>query len=173
MHTSSPLQIVRTWVSVLFVRTERTDIARAVMNQSMSDHLVLPLEALASFTPRTIFNRTVVVSHLAMNILMRAKTVSTSRSGCMIDSPQQVLRLERGGVTVRIVAHKPGAQNHSALRHSWWRRQNAHRPAGTFRTFTKRAHFWSVVAFLAGQKPSRTASSIFWETNLGVVCAVL
>ena len=57
-----PLKIVRSWIFVLSIRTERTNISRRIMDKSMSYHLVLPFEALATFTSRATFHTAVMWS---------------------------------------------------------------------------------------------------------------
>lgn len=59
-----PLQIVRSWILMLPVRTERANITWTIMNKSMPDHLVLSLESFATFTSCAAFHRTIVWSIL-------------------------------------------------------------------------------------------------------------
>jgi hypothetical protein len=44
-----PLKIVRSRISVFALWTEWTDIAWAIVHQTMADHLILALEAFAAF----------------------------------------------------------------------------------------------------------------------------
>lgn len=69
---SLPLKIVWPWVFVLAQRTKRTDVARAIMDKPMSNHLILALEAFASLTPRTAPDWAVVRSVGAMYVGVRA-----------------------------------------------------------------------------------------------------
>jgi hypothetical protein len=53
----------------------------------MSDHLVLPLEALPTFTSRAVFDGAVVVPDLAMDVLVRTVDVSTDAMPLGIEKP--------------------------------------------------------------------------------------
>ena len=55
--------------------TEGTHITRAVVDQSMSDHLVLAFEALASFASSTAFDRTIVWATRAVHVCMGAVNI--------------------------------------------------------------------------------------------------
>jgi hypothetical protein len=57
---NTPLEIVRTRISVFPEGTEGAHITRAVVDQSVSDHLVLAFEPLASFASRAAFDRAIV-----------------------------------------------------------------------------------------------------------------
>lgn len=70
--SSLPLQIIRPWISMLLLRTKRANISRRVMHKTMSNHLILALEALSTNTPRAAWNRTIVRTLLGMYICMRA-----------------------------------------------------------------------------------------------------
>lgn len=50
------------------IRTEGTHVARRIMNKTMSNHLILPLESLPAFTPRTTLDTTVMRSMYRMDI---------------------------------------------------------------------------------------------------------
>ena len=65
-----PLQIVWPWILMLSVGAKRTNIAWAIMYETMPNHFVLPLKAFAPFTPRATFDGTVMGSTLAMDISM-------------------------------------------------------------------------------------------------------
>lgn len=54
------------------VRTKGANIARAVMNKTMSDHLILSLEAFASFGAWAALDWAIVRSIGTMNIGVRA-----------------------------------------------------------------------------------------------------
>lgn len=55
--------------------TEGTHITGAVVNQSVSDHLVLAFEAFASFASRTAFDRTIVRTTRAVHVRMGAVNI--------------------------------------------------------------------------------------------------
>lgn len=65
-----PLEIVGSWIFVLSIWTEWTNVSRRLMNQSMSDHFVLPLESFAAFATWTALDRAVVRPILGMDIGM-------------------------------------------------------------------------------------------------------
>jgi len=44
------LEIVRPWVFVFSIRAEWTNIARRVVDETVPDHFILPLETLSPFT---------------------------------------------------------------------------------------------------------------------------
>lgn len=48
-----PLKIVWPGISVVSIRTERTDVARGFMNEAVPDHLVLALETFAALATGT------------------------------------------------------------------------------------------------------------------------
>lgn len=75
---------------MLPVGAERANIARGVVYQAMTDHLILPLEALAPFATGTPFHRTIVWPFLRMNV------------GVGIE---KVLRLEGGRAATRHFAN--------------------------------------------------------------------
>jgi hypothetical protein len=47
---------------VFSIGTEGTDVARGIVYQAVSDHLVFPLEAFAALTPRATLDTAVVWS---------------------------------------------------------------------------------------------------------------
>jgi len=71
MHPDMSLKIIWPWIFVLSVRTEGTDITRRFVDQSMPNHLILPLESLAAFTSRAAFDRAVMRSVRGVNVGMR------------------------------------------------------------------------------------------------------
>jgi hypothetical protein len=81
-----PLQIVRSWVFVFSVGAKWTDISRGIMNESMPNHFVFPLEPLAAFAPWT-------ASHGAIVGTLRGMDVGVGI--------QEILRLKRRSITPR------------------------------------------------------------------------
>lgn len=57
---NQPLKIIRTGISMFPKGAEGAYVTRAVVNQAMSDHLVLALESLAALASGTAFDRTIV-----------------------------------------------------------------------------------------------------------------
>jgi hypothetical protein len=55
-----PLQVIRSWIFVLPLWAEWTDISRRTMHQTMPDHLILSLEALSPLRSRAAFYRTIM-----------------------------------------------------------------------------------------------------------------
>jgi hypothetical protein len=65
---------------VLPIWTEGTHVARALMDQAMPNHLVLPFKTFAAFAARTVLYGTVVRAQVRVNILVRTTTtLATSR----------------------------------------------------------------------------------------------
>ncbi len=58
--------------------TERTYVARGLVDQTMSDHLIFPLEPLTPFRTVTSLHRTVVGSVLRVDVFMRALELTVS-----------------------------------------------------------------------------------------------
>jgi hypothetical protein len=71
-RANTPLEIVRTRISVFSEGTEGAHITRAVVDQSVADHLVLAFESLASFASRTAFDRAIVWTAWAVHVCVRA-----------------------------------------------------------------------------------------------------
>lgn len=67
----TPLQIIRSGISVFAIRAEWAYIAWAVMHEPMSNHLILALESFTTFAAWAFFHRTVMRSTLRMHIPMR------------------------------------------------------------------------------------------------------
>lgn len=57
---------------MLPLRAEGTDVARAIVDEPVADHLVLALEAFAAFGARTACYGAVVWTVLAVDVLVRA-----------------------------------------------------------------------------------------------------
>lgn len=74
MHSSKvlPLQIVRSRVFVLLVWTEWAYISRRIMDEAVSDHLILPFESFPAGSTRTASYGTEMRTILRMNICMGA-----------------------------------------------------------------------------------------------------
>ena len=66
-----PLQVVRSGILVLSLRAKWAEVARRTVNKTVSDHLILPFEPFATFTPRAVLHGTVVWPDLAVNVFMR------------------------------------------------------------------------------------------------------
>lgn len=60
---------------MLLIWTEWTDIARRVMHQAMSYHLVFPLETLAAVRTRAAIHRTVMWTGFRMDICVGIKKI--------------------------------------------------------------------------------------------------
>ena len=69
----SPLKIIWSGVLMFSIWAELTHIAGRLVHKTMSDHLVLPLEALSTFTSWAAFDWAEVWSGLRMDIRMRTK----------------------------------------------------------------------------------------------------
>jgi hypothetical protein len=65
-----PLKIVWSRVFPFNVRAEGTDIPRTLVNQAVTDHLVLSLEALAAFAAQTALDRTEVRANGAVDVFV-------------------------------------------------------------------------------------------------------
>lgn len=100
-----PLKIVRPRVFVLAVGTEGTSISWRLMHESMSDHLVLSLEAFSAFGASAAFDRAEMGSVLRVNIGVGTKNSQWNASMVLraADALQEVLCLERlrGATIVR------------------------------------------------------------------------
>jgi hypothetical protein len=83
------LQIIRPWILVLSIGTERTYVSRRVVYQTVPDHLVLALEALSSLAARAALDGAVVWPGRRVHVGMRV---------------EQILGLERRRVTPAKVA---------------------------------------------------------------------
>jgi hypothetical protein len=57
-----PMKVVGPWEFMLSVGTERTNVARAFVNKTVTYHFVLPLEAFSAFCSRSTVDRTVMWS---------------------------------------------------------------------------------------------------------------
>jgi hypothetical protein len=53
------------------IRAERADVAWTTVHETVADHLILSLEALAAFAARTAWDRAVVRSNRAVDIAVR------------------------------------------------------------------------------------------------------
>lgn len=85
------LEIVRSRVAVFAIGAERADVSRRVVDEPMSVHLILPLEAAAALSSRTALHRAEVGSCFRVNVLVRGK---------------EVLGVERRRVAAFVVATK-------------------------------------------------------------------
>lgn len=57
-----PLQVIRSRILMLLIRTKRTHIARRPMHKTVADHFIFPFETSATHTVDTPFDRTIVWS---------------------------------------------------------------------------------------------------------------
>jgi hypothetical protein len=71
----SPLKIIWPWVLVLLIRAERTHVAGRVMDKAMPDHLVLPLEALATYASWTGLDGAEVWSAGGVDVRVRIEEI--------------------------------------------------------------------------------------------------
>lgn len=70
-----PLKVIGSRILVFSVGTERAHVPRRVMDKTMSNHLILPLETLPTFTARTTFHATIMWSVRGMHICMRIEEI--------------------------------------------------------------------------------------------------
>jgi len=101
------LQIVRTWVSVVSVRTERTHIAWTVVHKPMTNHFVLAFEAFTTLATITTSDRAIV--RPARTVHIRVRTIKTSARLNFLYIPhsyslEQILGLEWLSSTAGMVA---------------------------------------------------------------------
>lgn len=68
--SSLPLEVVRTRISVLLVRTEGADVARRIVNQTVPNHLVFPFESIATWPSWAAWLGTEMRSKLGMDVFM-------------------------------------------------------------------------------------------------------
>lgn len=72
MYPNVPLQIIWSGILMLAVRTERAYVAGRVVDEAVTYHLVLALEAFAAFGAWASRNRAVVRSVLGVDVRVRA-----------------------------------------------------------------------------------------------------
>lgn len=82
VNSNMSLQVIGSRVFVFPIWTKRADVARRIMDQSVPNHLVLPLESLASLTARTSLDRAVVWTGRRMHIGVRVKKILGLEGGC-------------------------------------------------------------------------------------------
>lgn len=105
------------------IRTIRTYVPGTAVHESMANHFVFSLEALAAFAAWTAFDGTVMCADLAVDVAVgAARNVSLEVTFAIRGLGvvrQEILRLERRGVATRVVAsiHIVGGHCHSGR---WW-----------------------------------------------------
>lgn len=70
-----PLEVVRSRILVFSIRTKWANIARRIVYQTMSNHLVLSLKAFSTFASGAAFDHAVVRPIRRMNIGMRIEEI--------------------------------------------------------------------------------------------------
>lgn len=83
---------------MLLLRTERTHVAGRLMDETMTDHLVLPLETLPPHTARTVLDRAIVRATRGMHVGVRG---------------EEILGLEGGGRAAGIDTFEKGGRKGS------------------------------------------------------------
>ena len=73
MSDNIPLQIVRSWISVLTLGTKGTNVAGRLMHETVADHLILALEALPTFGTGARLDRAIMWATLRVNVGVRAE----------------------------------------------------------------------------------------------------
>ena len=69
------LQVIWPGIFVLLVETERAHVAWRCMNETMPNHLILPPETLATWSPSTTFFKVKVRSCVRVNILVAVEQI--------------------------------------------------------------------------------------------------
>ena len=102
--SNSPLQVIGPGILVFAIGAERTHVSRRVVDQAMSNHLVLALESFSALAPRTPLNGAVVRTGGRMDIGMRVEQILCLewRSSTSVESAHERARL---GVRHAVDAH--------------------------------------------------------------------
>ena len=109
--------------------TERANIARRAMHQTMTNHFIFPLEAFPTFSPRTARHGAVMGTILRMHIGMRAlSSVSWIQKDIVrrVNLLEKVLGLKRRCCTAWVRASEDTVQN----RRTWMRDQGRKNTSG-------------------------------------------
>lgn len=108
-----PLKCIRPGILVISFGTEWAHISRGIMHESMTDHLVFPLEPLPSLSATATWDGTVVWSCLTMHICVGTELSKSKRTAQPTNDnlSQKVLGLKRGRIATWKVALEAGARS--------------------------------------------------------------